>query len=1356
MPANESGVTDLDYMAELEGREARAVSDFRARLEARRAAQAAAASPAEGEAPAQEPAQAEGERPLFDAADVAKSALAGVYDAVSNTANFLLPEGSELPSAEEKFDFTPESTAGGLAKGVTQFATGFIPALRLTRWAGLGATAASTAAGAGSDFFTFDPQEARLSNVLKEFGGVFDNPVTRALSANEDDGEFEGRVKNVLEGAGLGLAVEGTIRTIRWVRGPRQALANAVSNGEVGLAQAADASESASAVTALREQLQDLDNAAAAVRDLDAPRADRILRSDPAALAPEDAQLLEAAQFRAGTSGEPLEEALRALDVERTQLEQIAEANPEMATRLRDLAADGGGVSGARAAVERELGRAEAQYLEALRGLPEDEARRLAAEVDAYAPPAARDSVERVAAEHRARHGDAPPPPRPEPEPMVESKILPGIRVRPEQEARLLAAIRDGADLNEAAQVFDSTNFGRIDTTEDAEKLISSLAAVFGESPNSARLLGVETLEETADKAAAIIQKEAEELDVAPEAVVRAVTNFLPGIQDIAAKVNAVRLVELSLTNHVTGLAKKITTGLASDLDKLNYRRSLTLLANVNDVRAGIASELGRGLGSLRITVSDNAVASLSEIRSILSSDESLERSAAWWAEAGPSMSAAQRRRQLLKEKTLRRRIGDAFTEYWLNSILSGPITHAVNAASNNLVTGWLPIEHMIGGVASGRLQAIPEAMRAYLGMVEGFRAAIALGATFRNARPAFGQLARGELRAAKNTLGKAIQTGTVGKAFMTGELQTVGDFARQFDMPGRGQAISARGLGIDAANYPLAARIVDAFGALINLPTRALTASDELAKAVNYHAQLHMATYDEAAKRGLTGRAAESFRQTVHNNAQLWHSMGVDDERAVAAALGISQRDVRGFLRGLDDAASDYSRYATFTEALASGTLSRKLQEFVNGVPLLRFVVPFVRTPINLMKFGIQRTPGLNLWLGAGAPQMRAMWAAGGKQREAVVGRMIAGTGFWVTAGMLAMNGRITGRGPLNRSERETLMASGWQPYSYVVQGADGKPTYYSFNRSDPFAMFFSIAADLVDVATNQDAAENDNMFMGALVSLSQALLSKSYFTGIEAAVNALSDPESFGPTWLQKYEGSLVPSLFGQVARAVTDEREVRDVTVNPNIESWVGRELDRFRQVLESRSFPGLEDGPPRRNAFGEVVIYPPGWGPDLISPFFSSEGMDDPISLKLKELSDRGEGVRWDMKRRFSNVGGVPLDAEQKDAFIKLYNGQKVQGVQLFGGRSVREELNSVVDAFEPLGRGGLGFGPGGQADRIRGIMERRHRTAARLLMNLVYPDLGRAVRANKIGERLSQSQVGEQITPSILDIINPSR
>lgn len=168
----------------------------------------------------------------------AEGALQDVYglaDAVS---------GGRLSGTIFDYDervFGESRTAvGGLAEGVFNFAAGFVPvvgalgkvgkvgrvfnvtkkAQRAARIAGRAkqakriGTARALIAGAATDFAVFDAHEGRLSDLIQNIPAL-ENPISALLATDEDDGQAEGRLKNVIEGLGMGFATDLLVRSVK-------------------------------------------------------------------------------------------------------------------------------------------------------------------------------------------------------------------------------------------------------------------------------------------------------------------------------------------------------------------------------------------------------------------------------------------------------------------------------------------------------------------------------------------------------------------------------------------------------------------------------------------------------------------------------------------------------------------------------------------------------------------------------------------------------------------------------------------------------------------------------------------------------------------------------------------------------------------------------------------------------------------------------------------------------------------------------------------------------------------------------------------------------------------------------------
>lgn len=116
----------------------------------------------------------------------------------------------------------PETGVGGFIRGLSQFGAGLIPGLGVAKLAKLkNPVLRSLVSGGVADFSAFGANDPRLANFMREYGDLND-PITKWLSApmddEEKDNEFVGRLKNSIEGAGLGLAFGGILSSLRWVK----------------------------------------------------------------------------------------------------------------------------------------------------------------------------------------------------------------------------------------------------------------------------------------------------------------------------------------------------------------------------------------------------------------------------------------------------------------------------------------------------------------------------------------------------------------------------------------------------------------------------------------------------------------------------------------------------------------------------------------------------------------------------------------------------------------------------------------------------------------------------------------------------------------------------------------------------------------------------------------------------------------------------------------------------------------------------------------------------------------------------------------------------------------------------------
>lgn len=443
-------------------------------------------------------------------------------------------------------------------------------------------------------------------------------------------------------------------------------------------------------------------------------------------------------------------------------------------------------------------------------------------------------------------------------------------------------------------------------------------------------------------------------------------------------------------------------------------------------------------------------------------------------------------------------------------------------------------------------------------------------------------------------------------RAFRVGESS---DLLGKVEMPRR--AIS--GENLEAAGA--AGRVWDFVGNVVRLPTRFLTAEDEFFKGVGYRMELHALAFRQARAEGLAG---------------------ADMAKRMADIIAEPPDTIRL-------ASIDAARYQTFTAPL--GRAGAKLQGAIAESAALRFVVPFFRTPVNIMKFAGERSPLAPL-----SKAVREEISAGGARRDLALAKIATGSMLMSVVTEMAAGGRLTGGDLANKDMRAIRRDTGWQPYSVKIGDK-----YYAYNRLDPLGVTIGIAADLAEILPKLDEAEADELAAAAVLAISKNVVSKTYLQGISNVVEIFDEgmPElgaSKGKRFVRDLLSSSVPTLFAQIAR-----------TNDPTLRHVEGM-IDAFKNRLPEYR----EDLPPRRNLWGDPIVLEGGLGPDLMSPIYTSTVKDDPVSEEILRL-----GKPVSMPPR--DLGGVELTPEQYDRFVTIA-AKEVRGPS---GLTLKDDLRAMM-------------------------------------------------------------------------------
>jgi len=777
-------------------------------------------------------------------------------------------------------------------------------------------------------------------------------------------------------------------------------------------------------------------------------------------------------------------------------------------------------------------------------------------------------------------------------------------------------------------------NFARINTTDDIKSVIGQMADAFAGDIDAVRR-GVQSNEETS--------RLATQLGLSVDDLLsRRRGEPLNAEQSLAAR----RLLNAS-ADKLLEIAQKAAAPTASEVDQFQFRKMMALHYAIQAEVVAARTETARALQAWSIPADLGGVETSRAVSQMLGNM------------GGPDLSRAMAQRLAILAQqgappeainaVIRKSWGaatmDAVKESFVMGLLWSPTTHIVNSTSNSVVAMMQVAERAAAaGVGSGMGRgagegvAAGEAMAMVYGLVSSMKDAFRLA-------------------------GQALISGT--KPAASGTLDMV-----------REPAISAAAFGLDQAGA--AGRVVDFLGHAVRIPGHLLSGQDAFFQTIGYRMELHAQAFRQAASEGLQGPdAARRMAEIVHNPPE-----------------------------NIRIAAADAALYSTFNNE--PGGFAQQIMKLRNyqgddGSALAKMnplflVLPFVRTPANILSYSFERTPLAPL-----VGQWRADIAAGGARADLAMARISMGTTTLLLAADLASNGVVTGAGPTDVAQREALMRDGWQPYSIKVGD-----TYYGYNRLDPFGMLMGFASTVQEL-TERGEIDPDKMdewnevVAGAINAVSQTVVDKTFFTGVASLFEVLGDPNKYTRDYVNQLVGSMVPfnSALGFAERVV-------DPTISEVNSPW-GAVMSRI---------PGLSSSlTPRRTLWGEERKPQAVFGEafDAVSPVRVSREVGSPIDQEMTRLNYAPARIP-----KKTSIGGADVNLgdfpEAYDEYVRLAGNELKHPVWGLGAKDFLDAVVSGKHDMSEIYRMGTDGKDGGKADFIRRTVQEYRKLAQEQVLN----------------------------------------
>lgn len=502
----------------------------------------------------------------------------------------------------------------------------------------------------------------------------------------------------------------------------------------------------------------------------------------------------------------------------------------------------------------------------------------------------------------------------------------------------------------------------------------------------------------------------------------------------------------------------------------------------------------------------------------------------------------------------------DKFGEYVVNSYISGLATPLVNAASGVAKLGLLGAERLINAVNPFSATKIGEVLPAFRGMMDGMLE----GAYFAK---------EGFLRGSPLDAAMPEIKGAIG-------LQT----------------------GASKAEKVL--------GQIVRTPGRVGVGTDEFFKAIFRKMEFNAQAY-RLASSGKYGdpEAVYNALRNVNTKAADWR----DQVLKAPNIAGLPDTVRAKFIQDVQD----FAKSATFQQDL--GKFGQNVLRFRAQHPEMAWVVPFVKTPINIMKDALSYTP-----LGIFSKNTPT---------DVKIARTAIGTSIAVGLSQLVGSKQITGSYPKDADKRNAMIAAGLPEYSIKIGD-----TWYSYARVEPLATIMGSTVDGITAVNNYytknplDRKVKD-LTLDVVGGITKNIASKTFLEGISGVLQAIHDPERYGGSFINSFAGLLVPSFVAAPARAN-----------DPNM-----RVVTNFAEAVQNR-VPNLGQEFARENLPVQSMLY----GGARPNPSYGAAAFTGIQTAPATQNAVQAEAarVKFDYNLPAKNLKGVELEGEAQARYQAL--------------------------------------------------------------------------------------------------------
>ena len=394
--------------------------------------------------------------------------------------------------------------------------------------------------------------------------------------------------------------------------------------------------------------------------------------------------------------------------------------------------------------------------------------------------------------------------------------------------------------------------------------------------------------------------------------------------------------------------------------------------------------------------------------------------------------------------------------------------------------------------------------------------------------------------------------------------------------------------------------------------------------------------------------------------------------KRAMASALkarGITLKELRSgtpeAIKKLDEVrqyAINEAQKATYRDfnsmANAVSSIKRKLKRASGsskaakvGSMVAEGIIPFTKTPANILKRGIEYSP---VGLGKGIYDAMTQVKKGNVTASQAIDEMAAGltgTGIVMLGALLKSLGLIVGGDEEKQKEQNFEKLKGNQNYALKI----GNKTY-TIDWMAPSSMPLFVGVEVVDLLQG----ENISDIIGSIGNITDPVFELSMLQGLNSTMDTLGSDNPLWETFkntVESYFAQYNPTFLGQIARTIDPKRRTtyadKNSIVPSGIQTFAQKQLQKI--PFASKTLPTYKDQFGRESETENVVerIFS-----NFMSPGYLADVKDQPVENELTKLYEKtGESAILPSYASKS----ITVDKQKKNLTAKEYDTfAKVRG------------------------------------------------------------------------------------------------